>query len=70
MKVWWLDARHLRAYRHQDQARLFKWVLFERSDELQLAAMPYDAGYLFHMELVAQLALREGWCDQKKRMGS
>jgi hypothetical protein len=65
MRTWWLDAKHLRPYRLQDQARLFKWTLFERGGELHLAAMPYDAGYLYHMEIVAQVALRSGWCDQK-----
>lgn len=65
MRVWWLDAKHLRAYRLQDQARLFKWVLLERGGELHLAAMAFDAGYLFHMEIAAQLAVHEGWCDQK-----
>lgn len=63
MRTWWLDGKRVRAYRLQDQARLFKWTLFERGGELHLAAMPYDAGYLFHMEIVAQLAQHEGWCD-------
>jgi hypothetical protein len=62
MRVWWIESTGVRAYQPEDQARLFKWVLFEHGGELHLAAMPYDAGYLFHMELVAQIALRQGWC--------
>lgn len=65
MRAWWLDAKAVRAYRLQDQARLFKWVAFERGGEMQLVAMPYDAGLVFHMEAVAELARRKGWCDDK-----
>lgn len=62
MKATWLESGGMRDYRREDVDRLFKWVLFERGGELQVGAMPYDAGYLFHMEIVAQIAIRNGWC--------
>jgi len=62
MQVTWLAADGVRAYRPEDRDRLFKWVLFERGGELRIGAMSFDAGYLFHMEIVAQLATRNGWC--------
>jgi len=63
MRAWWLDASAVRAYRPSDRERLFKWVVFERAGETALVAMPYDAGWVFHMEAIAELALRKGWCD-------
>jgi hypothetical protein len=65
MRALWIDKDGLRPYRREDLARLFKWALFERGGQLVLAAMPYDAGWLFHMEAVAQAALQSGWCDAK-----
>lgn len=64
MRAWWLDASAVRAYRPSDRERLFKWVVFEREGESSLVAMPYDAGWVFHMEAVAELARRKGWCDE------
>lgn len=65
MRVLWLDKDGLGEYRPECRERLFKWALFERDGKAYVAAMPYDAGLLFHMEAVAQAALRSGWCDAK-----
>ena len=65
MRAWWLDASGVRRYRPSDNGRLFKWVVFAREGETELVAMPYDAGWVFHMEAIAELALRKGWCDEK-----
>ena len=64
MRAWWLEASGVRPYRLADRERLFKWVVFERGEGTELVAMPYDAGWVFHMEAVAELARREGWCDE------
>lgn len=64
MRAWWLEASGVRPYRASDRERLFKWVVFEREGGIDLVAMPYDAGYVFHMEAIAQLALRSGWCGE------
>lgn len=64
MRAWWLDAKQMRAYLPRDRARLFKWVVFRRNGETQLAAMPYDAGWTYHMEAIAELARRKGWCGE------
>lgn len=64
MRAWWLEASGVRPYRVADRERLFKWVVFERKGEPELVAMPYDAGWVFHMEAVAQLALRKRWCGE------
>jgi len=61
--AWWLDSESVRAYNPaRDAGRLFKWVLFRRDGALHLAAMPDDAGLDFHMQLLADLAVRKGWC--------
>lgn len=62
MRAWWLEASGVRPYRGEDRERLFKWVVFERDGAVALVAMPYDIGLAFHMEAIAQLALRKGWC--------
>lgn len=64
MRAWWIEKEDLRAYRPQDGARLFKWVAFERGGEIELVAMPRDAGWTYHMEAMAELAVRKGWCGQ------
>lgn len=66
MRVLWLDKDGLGEYRPEDRGRLFKWALFERDGQAYLVAMPYDAGFVFHMEAIAQAALRSGWCDAKQ----
>jgi len=63
MRAWWLDPSGVRPYRAADRARLFKWVVYERDGETELVAMPYDAGWAFHVEIITELALRKGWCD-------
>ena len=63
MRAWWLDGTGVRPYRKSDRASLFKWAVFERGGETALVAMPYDAGWTFHMEAVAELASRKRWCS-------
>jgi|GEM_PF-3399989 len=63
MRAWWLEASGVRPYRASDRERLFKWVVYERDGETELVAMPYDAGWVFHMEAMAELARRKRWCD-------
>jgi hypothetical protein len=65
LRVFWLDKDGLGVYKPACKERLFKWVLFEREGRPMLMAMSYDAGYVFHMEAVAQAAIRSGWCDEK-----
>lgn len=64
MRAWWIEASGVRPYRASDRERLFKWVVFERDGETELVAMPYDAGWAFHMEAMAELALRKRWCGE------
>ena len=64
MQAWWLDASGVRPYRASDRARLFKWVVFARGGDVDLVAMPYDAGWVFHIEAMAELALRKRWCRE------
>ena len=68
MRAWWLDASGVRTYRKSDLTRLFKWVVFERDGDVQVVAMPYDAGWAFHTEAMAHFAVARGWCgeDQAK----
>jgi hypothetical protein len=64
MRAWWLEKKILRGYRQSDGPRLFKWVVFTREGETQLVAIPADAGWVFHMEAIAKLAVKKRWCDE------
>jgi len=66
MRAWWLDASGVRTYRKADLARLFKWVVFERAGMTQTVAMPYDAGWAFHTEAMAQFAVQRAWCGESE----
>lgn len=60
--VYWFDGERVTAYDAASASTLFKWVLFRREDALLVAAMPREAGLDFHMQLLAEVALRKGWC--------
>ena len=62
-KTYWFDGERIGTYDPASSSKLFKWVLFRREGKLFLAAMPRDAGFDFHMQLLAEVALRNGWCD-------
>jgi hypothetical protein len=64
MRAWWLDVSVVRKYQEADRDRLFKWVVFTRAGETQMVAMPYDAGWAFHTEAMAELAVRRAWCEE------
>ncbi|HTK60389.1 MAG TPA: hypothetical protein VL283_04295 [Candidatus Baltobacteraceae bacterium] len=64
MRAWWIDAAGVRKYRLADRSRLFKWVVFTHGRVTQLVAMPYDAGWAFHTEAMAELAVRRAWCEE------
>jgi hypothetical protein len=61
MTVWWFDGEKTGEYRPACAARLFKWVLFKKSGDLAIAAMPHDAGLDFHMQLLSAVVAEKGW---------
>lgn len=62
-KIFWLDKSGLSEYGRAARERLYKWVLFERGGKLFVTAMPEDASFVYHMQLMAETARRLGWCD-------
>ena len=60
-RAWWFDGEKAGEYRRADAGRIFKWILFKKDGELQLAAMPASAGLDFHMQLLSALAAAKGW---------
>ncbi len=62
-KAYWLDEKSIGPYDLSYAPRIFKWVLFRKDGQLNLTAMPHGIGLDFHMQLMAETALRKGWCS-------